>query len=138
LTAVQRAGGCGCWASGTTPTLSDRENRDFLVAAHALALEQKGEKRQGTQVLAAILPRADGEMTLIHLWLPDLVRLAMTTGDRLTARTATRASEAEAAMETQPARAAAASMQSASTARRLRLGRAHADRDEDRHSGRQG
>ncbi len=92
-------------------TLSDRENQDFLVAAHALALEQKGEKRQATQVLAAILPRRDGEMTLIHQWLPDLVRLAMTAGDRLIARTATRACEAEAAAETQPARAAAASIQ---------------------------
>ena len=92
-------------------TLSDRENRDFLVAAHALALEQGGEKRQATQVLAAILPRRDGEMSLIHQWLPDLVRLAMATGDRLIARTATRASETEAAAETQPARAAAASMQ---------------------------
>jgi len=94
-----------------TQTLSDRENRDFLVAAHALALEQSGEKRQATQVLAAILPRRDGEMTLIHQWLPDLVRLAMAAGDRLIARTATRASEAEAAAETQPARAAAASLQ---------------------------
>jgi len=92
-------------------TLSDRENRDFLVAAHALALEQSGEKRQATQVLAAILPRRDGEMTLIHQWLPDLVRLAMAAGDRLIARNATRASEAEAAAETQPARAAAASLQ---------------------------
>ena len=92
-------------------TLSDRENRDFLVAAHALALEQSGEIRQATQVLAAILPRRDGEMTLIHQWLPDLVRLAMAAGDRLIARTATRASEAEAALETQPARAAAASWQ---------------------------
>jgi DNA-binding CsgD family transcriptional regulator len=92
-------------------TLSDRENRDFLVAAHALALEQSGEKRQATQVLAAILPRRDGEMTLIHQWLPDLVRLAMVTGDRLIARTATRASETEAAAETLPARAAAASLQ---------------------------
>jgi DNA-binding CsgD family transcriptional regulator len=92
-------------------TLSDRENRDFLVAAHALALEQSGEKRQATQVLATILPRRDGEMSLIHQWLPDLVRLAMAAGDRLIARTATRASEAEAAAETQPARAAAASWQ---------------------------
>jgi len=92
-------------------TLSDRENRDFLVAAHALALEQSGEKRQATQVLAAILPRRDGEMTLIHQWLPDLVRLAMAAGDRLIARTATRACEAEAEAETQPARAAAASLQ---------------------------
>jgi DNA-binding CsgD family transcriptional regulator len=92
-------------------TLSDRENRDFLVAAHALFLEQSGQTHQATQVLAAILPRRDGEMTLIHQWLPDLVRLAIAAGDRLIARTATSASEAEAAAETQPARAAAASLQ---------------------------
>jgi DNA-binding CsgD family transcriptional regulator len=92
-------------------TLSDRENRDFLVAAHALFLEQSGQTHQATQVLAAILPRRDGEMTLIHQWLPDLVRLAIAAGDRLIARTATSASEAEAAAETQPARATAASLQ---------------------------
>ena len=49
-------------------------------------------------------------MTLTHQWLPDLVRLAMATGDLQLARTATRACEQEAAAETQPARAAAASL----------------------------
>jgi DNA-binding CsgD family transcriptional regulator/tetratricopeptide (TPR) repeat protein len=88
----------------------DRENRDFLVAAHAIALEQRGETRQAMQVLAAILPRHDGEMTLTHQWLPDLVRLAIATGDRQTARTAAQACQEEAAAETQPARAAAASL----------------------------
>ena len=71
--------------------ISDRENRDFLVAAHAVALEQRGETRQAMQVLAAIVPRHDGEMTLIHQWLPDLVRLAIAAGDRQIARTAARA-----------------------------------------------
>ena len=88
----------------------DRENRDFLVAAHAVALEQRGETHQAMQVLAAILPRHDGEMTLTHQWLPDLVRLAMATGDRQVARTAAQACQEEAAAETQPARAAAASL----------------------------
>jgi DNA-binding CsgD family transcriptional regulator len=91
-------------------TLSDRENRDFLVAAHALALEQSGKVHQATQVLAAILPRGDGEMTLVHQWLPDLVRLAIATGDRLIAQTAAQACAAEAAAETRSARAAAASV----------------------------
>ncbi|HJZ24907.1 MAG TPA: hypothetical protein VJ370_01410, partial [Streptosporangiaceae bacterium] len=90
--------------------IPDRENRDFLVAAHAVALEQRGETRQAMQVLAAIVPRHDGEMTLIHQWLPDLVRLAIAAGDRRIARTAARACQEEAAAETQPARAAAASM----------------------------
>src|SRR5580693_6695230 len=88
----------------------DRENRDFLIAAHAVALEQRGETHQAMQALAAILPRHDGEMTLVHQWLPDLVRLAIAVGDRQIARTAAQACQAEAAAETQPARAAAASL----------------------------
>jgi DNA-binding CsgD family transcriptional regulator len=91
-------------------TIPDRENRDFLVAAHAVALEQRGETHQAMQVLAAILPRRDGEMSLIHQWLPDLVRLAVAAGDRQMAQTAARACQAEAAAETRPARAAAASL----------------------------
>src|SRR6185312_9743594 len=89
--------------------LTDRENRDFLVAAHALALEQSGETRQAMLRLAEILPRRDGEMTLTHQWLPDLVRLALTAGDRQMAQAAAQACQAEAAAETRPARAAAAS-----------------------------
>src|SRR5579859_1864227 len=91
-------------------TASDRENRDFLVAAHAVALEQRGDTRQAMDVLAAIVPRREGEMTLTHQWLPDLVRLAIVVGDRQTARIAARACQQEAAAETQPARAAAASL----------------------------
>ena len=81
----------------------------FTVTDLAVALEQRGETRQAMQVLAAIVPRHDGEMTLIHQWLPDLVRLAIATGDRQIARTAAQACQEEAAAETQPARAAAAS-----------------------------
>jgi len=91
-------------------TNAERENRDFLVAAHALALEQSGETRQAMLVLAGILPRRDGEMTLIHQWLPDLVRLAIAAGDRRMAQAATQACQAEATAETLPARAAAASL----------------------------
>jgi len=90
--------------------IPDQENRDFLVAAHAVALEQRGEVRQAMQVLAAILPRRDGEMTLTHQWLPDLVRLAIAAGDLEMARIAARACQEEAAAETRPARAAAASL----------------------------
>jgi DNA-binding CsgD family transcriptional regulator len=88
----------------------DRENQDFLVAAHALALEQRGDTRQAMLVLAGILPRRDGEMTLIHQWLPDLVRLAIAADDRRMAQAATQACQEEAAAETEPARAAAASL----------------------------
>ena len=94
-------------------TLTDRENQDFLVAAHALALEQDGEARQAAQRLAAMLPRRDGEMTLVHQWMPDLVRLALAAGDRPMAQAAARACQAEAAAETRPARAAAASLRCA-------------------------
>jgi DNA-binding CsgD family transcriptional regulator len=91
-------------------TLTDRENQDFLVAAHALALEQVGETRQAMDMLAGILPRRDGEMTLTHQWLPDVVRLALAVGDRPVAQAAAQACAAEAAAETWPARAAAASL----------------------------
>jgi DNA-binding CsgD family transcriptional regulator len=91
-------------------TLADRENQDFLVAAHALALEQSGETHQAMLRLAAVLSRRNGEMTLIHQWLPDLVRLALAADDRQMAQTATQACQAEAAAELHPARAAAASL----------------------------
>ena len=90
--------------------LTDRENQDFLLAAHALALEQRGDTRQAMLRLAGILPRRDGEMTLTHQWLPDLVRLALAAGDKQMAQAAAQACQAEAAAETQPARAAAASL----------------------------
>ena len=90
--------------------LTDRENRDFLLAAQALALEQSGETRQAMLRLAQIMPRRDGEMTLTHQWLPDLVRLALAAGDRQMAQAAAQACQAEAAAETQRARAAAASL----------------------------
>jgi hypothetical protein len=61
--------------------LTDRENRDFLVAAHALSLEQSGETRQAMLGRAGLIPRPANEMTLTHQWLPDLVRLALTVGE---------------------------------------------------------
>jgi len=90
--------------------VGDRENRDFLVAAHALSLEQSGETRQAMLRLAEIFPRRDNEMTLTHQWLPDLVRLALAAGDRRVAQAAARACQQEAAAETRPARAAAAAL----------------------------
>ena len=89
--------------------LTDRENQDFLVAAHALSLEQSGQIGPAMLRLAEILPRGP-EMTLTHQWLPDLVRLALDAGDRQLARAAANACAEEAASETRPARAAAASL----------------------------
>ncbi|MCL2582510.1 MAG: AAA family ATPase [Streptosporangiales bacterium] len=93
--------------------LPDRENRDFLCCAHAVALEQNGDIRQAVEVLEKLLHRERGEMTLVHQWMPYLVRLAATVGDLGLARSAARACEAEAEAESQPARAAAASLRSA-------------------------
>jgi DNA-binding CsgD family transcriptional regulator/tetratricopeptide (TPR) repeat protein len=90
--------------------ITDVENRDFLVAAHALSLEQGGEVRQAMLRLGGLLPRRDGEMTLTHQWMPDLVRLALAAGDRQVARGAAAACRLEAAAEARPARAAAASL----------------------------
>ena len=89
--------------------LTDRENRDFLIAAHALSLEQNGEIGPAMLRLAEILPRGP-EMTLTHQWLPDLVRLALAAEDRQLARAAANACAEEATAETRPARAAAASL----------------------------
>jgi DNA-binding CsgD family transcriptional regulator len=90
--------------------LTDRENQDFLLAAHALALEQRGEIGQAVARLAVMLQRGPGEMTLRHQWLPDLVRLALAAQDRETAQEAARVCAVEAAAETYPARATAASL----------------------------
>jgi DNA-binding CsgD family transcriptional regulator/tetratricopeptide (TPR) repeat protein len=90
--------------------VTDRENQDFLVAAHTLALEQRGQTRQAMVTLATLMSRHNGEMTLTHQWLPDLVRLALAEGDKELAQAAMQACQAEAAAETRPARAAAASL----------------------------
>ena len=90
--------------------LTDRENQDFLVAAHALSLEQGGEPRQAMLRLAEIIPRREDEMTLVHQWMPDLVRLALAAGDRPMALAAARACQREADAGTRPPRAAAASL----------------------------
>jgi DNA-binding CsgD family transcriptional regulator/tetratricopeptide (TPR) repeat protein len=85
--------------------LTDRENRDFLVVAHALSLEQRGETRQAMLRLAGLIPRPVNEMTLTHQWLPDLVRLALTVGERDIAQAAAEACQVEAAAGTRPAAA---------------------------------
>ncbi|AVT35583.1 LuxR family transcriptional regulator [Plantactinospora sp. BB1] len=89
-------------------TLADRENRDFLLAAQALAAERDGALRLAVSTFGEILDRRPGEMTLIHQWLPDLVRVALAAGDRAAARGAVEASRREAAAEAEPWRAQAA------------------------------
>jgi DNA-binding CsgD family transcriptional regulator/tetratricopeptide (TPR) repeat protein len=89
-------------------TVADRENRDFLLAARALAAEQEGEPARALSLLSKVLERGAGEMTLLHQWTPQLVRLAVAVDDRPAAREALRAGRAEAEAESRPGRATAA------------------------------
>ncbi|MBY8849898.1 hypothetical protein K7G98_16095 [Saccharothrix sp. MB29] len=89
-------------------TAADRENCDFLVAARAMACARRGDAAEAMALLGTILDARYAQMMLRHQWLPDLVRLALDSGDETTARAAAQACEAEAARETRPARAAAA------------------------------
>lgn len=89
-------------------TVADRENSDFLIAAHAVLAEQSGDLPRAVSILSPLLDRQPAEMTLAHQWLPDLVRLALAAGDDTAAMAAVRACQAEAAAEVRPARAAAA------------------------------
>jgi DNA-binding SARP family transcriptional activator len=104
-----------------TITLSDRENCDFLTMARATAEMRGGDLATAITLLKDLLDPRDGGMMLRHQWLPELVRIALVTGDTAVAEAAVEACEAEAAAETTPARAAAA-------ARRCR---AVVDRDPD-------
>ncbi|MER8012021.1 AAA family ATPase [Streptomyces sp. NPDC094149] len=92
-------------------TVSDWENGDFLLAAHALSAERDGDPSSAKDLLAALLDIRPGQMTLIHQWLPDLVRLAVDLEDFALAQKACAACEAEAEAEAArsgPARAGAA------------------------------
>ena len=95
---------------GNLPVMSaaDRENSDFLIMARALAAEQDGDPFRALSILSTLLERQAGEMTLVHQWLPDIVRLALAVGDQQAALVALRTGRDEAAAETMPARAAAA------------------------------
>jgi DNA-binding SARP family transcriptional activator/tetratricopeptide (TPR) repeat protein len=87
---------------------ADRENCDFLVAAKAMAAAREGRLNDAMAELGIILdPKYEG-MMLRHQWLPELVRMAIDTGDMATAREAVAACEAEAHRETTAARADAA------------------------------
>ena len=90
-------------------TAADRENSDFLIAANALVAEQDGDPARALSILSALLQRRAGEMTLVHQWMPDVVRLGLAVGDRPTALVALRTCQAEAAAESKQARAMAAS-----------------------------
>jgi DNA-binding CsgD family transcriptional regulator len=90
-------------------TAADRENSDFLTVAQALVAEQNGDPLRALPILSTLLERPAGEMTLVHQWLPDIVRLALAVGDHQVALSALRTCQAEAEAESKPARATAAS-----------------------------
>ena len=89
-------------------TVSAWENADFLLAARAQDAERSGDLGRAVSLLAPILHTRPGQMTLVHQWLPDLVRIAVAVGDTATARAAFDRCAAEAAREEIPARAVAA------------------------------
>jgi DNA-binding CsgD family transcriptional regulator/tetratricopeptide (TPR) repeat protein len=96
-------------AGHSTPmrTPAERENGDFLIMAGAVLAEQAGDQGRALSILST-LERRPGEMTLIHQWLPDVVRLALAVGDDDAALAAVQTCRAEAAAESTPARATAA------------------------------
>ncbi len=91
-------------------TVSAWENADFLLAARALDAERRGDPAAAVELLATMLDSRPGQMTLVHQWLPDLVRLAVAVGDDSTAQAALQRCESEAAREQVPARAVAAAV----------------------------
>jgi DNA-binding CsgD family transcriptional regulator/catechol 2,3-dioxygenase-like lactoylglutathione lyase family enzyme len=82
-------------------------NSDLLLAAQAYAAERSGDLVRAFSLLARTLATKEGQMTPVHPWLPDLVRIAVATGDTATARAALDLCGSEAAREKTPARVAA-------------------------------
>ncbi|MER6892561.1 AAA family ATPase, partial [Amycolatopsis sp. NPDC000740] len=86
-------------------TVANRESGDFLLAAEALAAEQRGDVAGALELLAPVLNREYAQMMLRHQWLPTIVRLALEIGDADRAQSALAVAGKEAAMESTPARA---------------------------------
>lgn len=86
-------------------TISDWENRDFLIAGQALEAEREGGPERALALLSEILELRPGQVNLTYQWLPYLVRLALDLGDAAVAEEALRACQAEADRESVPARA---------------------------------
>lgn len=88
-------------------TRAERENADFLFAAEAAAAEQQGNFKQAVAALSRVVDRRPGEMTLVHQWMADLVRVGVAANDRRAVKSAMAAARAEAAAESCAGRAAA-------------------------------
>jgi hypothetical protein len=90
------------------PGAPERRGSVLALAARALDAERSGDVAAAVSLLATILDTRPGQMTLVHQWLPDLVRLSVAAGDTVTARAALERCEFEAAREQVPARASSA------------------------------
>ncbi|MFF7415291.1 helix-turn-helix transcriptional regulator [Streptomyces lydicus] len=91
--------------SSAISTISAWENFDFLLAEQALDAEREGAPEQALELLTQLLEPRPGQMTLVHQWLPDLVRLALALGEKATAQAALDLCSKEANREASPARA---------------------------------
>ncbi len=80
-----------------------------LIRARALVAERDGHTGRATELLAAALaPDWESEIFVRSIWLPDLARLATSSGDAATARAALAAAESDATTAPTPSRIAAA------------------------------
>ncbi|MGH3431474.1 MAG: helix-turn-helix transcriptional regulator, partial [Thermocrispum sp.] len=89
-------------------TVADREHCDFLIAAAAVAAEQRGRPEEALAVFVPTLDRKYAQMMLRHQWLPTVVRLALQVGDNAIAQQALGVCEEERELEEVPARATSA------------------------------
>jgi DNA-binding CsgD family transcriptional regulator len=81
----------------------------YLVTAQALAAERDGQPEQAlTRLLSVLGPNSGVAHEDRHLWLPDVVRLAVALGDRANAEDCTEACVAEARRTPTSGKAAAA------------------------------
>jgi len=80
----------------------------LLYLARAVAAEQRGGCDSALAVLAGTIEADGQDLHERHLWMPDLVRLALAAGDAGIARAAVDAAEADAAAEPLPRRIASA------------------------------
>ncbi|MFI5494453.1 BTAD domain-containing putative transcriptional regulator [Actinoplanes sp. NPDC051859] len=96
-------------ANALPVTDAERESCDFLLVARALMAEQQGRPADALTEIGPLLTPEYAPMMLRHQWLPDAVRLALSTGQRDVAEAAAAICATEAAKEVRPARAFAAS-----------------------------
>jgi DNA-binding CsgD family transcriptional regulator len=90
-------------------TVADRSNATYLLMARSLAAEQDGNPQAALAVLRPTLdPDYAVGMHQRYAWLPDIVRLALSTGEVATAREATEVCEALADQESSLVKTAAA------------------------------